>query len=61
MIIEPVHEISNNVVCTTSKGAGQPAHKRSQIRVFGLNNILFDKSQDMLWKYIVGIGSDIKL
>ena len=28
---------------------------------FGLNNILFDKSQDMLWKYIVEIGSDIEL
>ena len=28
---------------------------------FGLNNILFNKSQDMLWKYIVEIGSDIKL
>ena len=37
------------------------ASLRSQIRAFGLNNILFDKSQDMLWKYIVEIGSDIKL
>ena len=23
---EPVHEISNNVVCVTSKGSDQPAH-----------------------------------
>ena len=30
-------------------------------RFFGLNNILFNKSQDMLWKYIVEIESDIKL
>ena len=31
-IIEPVHEISNNVVCATSKGSDQPAHMRSLIR-----------------------------
>ena len=31
---EPWHEISNNVVCTTSKGSDQPAHKRSLIRAF---------------------------
>ena len=29
--------------------------------ILDLNNILFDKSQDMLWKYIVEVGSDIKL
>ena len=32
--IEPVHEISNNVVCATSKGSDQPAHTRSLIRAF---------------------------
>ena len=31
---EPVHEISNNVVCATSKAADQPAHMRSLIRAF---------------------------
>ena len=31
---EPVHEISNNVVCATSKASDQPAHTRSLIRVF---------------------------
>ena len=31
-IYEPVHEISNNVVCATSKGSDQPAHTRSLIR-----------------------------
>ena len=31
---EPVHEISNNVVCGTSKGSDQPAHMRSLIRAF---------------------------
>ena len=35
--------------------------KCHQFFSFGLNNILFNKSQDMLWKYIVEIGSDIKL
>ena len=29
---KPVHEISNNVVCATSKASGQPAHTRSLIR-----------------------------
>ena len=32
--IEPRHEISNNVVCATSKGSDQPAHMRSLIRAF---------------------------
>ena len=32
--IEPVHEISNNVVCATSKASDQPAHTPSLIRVF---------------------------
>ena len=33
-IYEPRHEISNNVVCTTSKGSDQPALMRSLIRAF---------------------------
>ena len=33
-IIEPVHEISNNLVCATSKASDQPAHSRSLIRAF---------------------------
>ena len=28
------HEISNNVVCATSKGSDQPAHMHSLIRAF---------------------------
>ena len=31
---EPVHEISNNVVCATSKASDQPAHPCSLIRAF---------------------------
>ena len=31
---EPWHEISNNVVCATSKCSDQPAHMRSLIRAF---------------------------
>ena len=31
---DSVHEISNNVVCATSKGSDQPAHVRSLIRAF---------------------------
>ena len=38
---EPVHEISNDVVCATSKASDQPAHTRSLIRAFaGRLNIL---------------------
>ena len=33
-LIEPRHEISNNVVCATSKGLDQPAHMCSLIRAF---------------------------
>ena len=33
-INEPVHEISNNVVCATSKASDQTAHRRSLIRAF---------------------------
>ena len=33
-IFEPVHEISNNVVCATSKASDQPAHTRSLSRAF---------------------------
>ena len=40
-IYEPRHEISNNVVCATSKGSDQPAHTRSLIRAFASHlNIL---------------------
>ena len=31
IINEPVHEISNNVVCATSKASDQPAHTRRLI------------------------------
>ena len=31
---EPLHEISNNVVCATSRASDQPAHRRSLIRAF---------------------------
>ena len=34
MIHELRHEISNNVVCATSKAADQPAHTHSLIRAF---------------------------
>ena len=31
---EPVHEISNNVVCATSKASDLPAHTHSLTRAF---------------------------
>ena len=40
-IIQPWHEISNNVVCATNEGSDKPAPKRSLIRAFaGRLNIL---------------------
>ena len=33
-LYEPVHEISDNVVCATSKASEQPAHTHSLIRAF---------------------------
>ena len=42
MIYEPVHEISNNVVCATSKASDQPAQTRSLTRAFASHlNILW--------------------
>ena len=34
ILFEPVREISNNVVCATSKASVQPAHTRSLIRAY---------------------------
>ena len=33
-IYVPVREISNNVICATSKASDQPAHMRSLIRAY---------------------------
>ena len=33
-LYEPQHEISNNVVCATSKGSDQPEHMRNLSRAF---------------------------
>ena len=33
-LYEPVYDISNNVLCATSKASDQPAHTRSLIRAF---------------------------
>ena len=34
LVNEPRYEISNNVVCATSKVSDQPAHTRNLIRAF---------------------------
>ena len=33
-VYEPRHEVSNNVVCATSKASDKPAHSHSLIRAF---------------------------
>ena len=41
LLFEPRHEISNNVVCGTSKGSDQPVYARRLIRAFACHlNIL---------------------
>ena len=46
---EPRHEISDNVVCPTSKGSDQPAHMRSLIRAFACRlNILTEHHLEFL-------------
>ena len=47
---EPVHEISNNVVCATRKASDQPAHMRSLIRAFAsrLSNLLTEHHLEFL-------------
>ena len=41
ILYEPVHEISKNVVCATSKGSDQPVYMCSLIRAFACRlNIL---------------------
>ena len=37
---EPVHEITNNVVCATSKASDQPVHTCSLIRAFASRLII---------------------
>ena len=34
VLYDPVHEISHNIVCATSKASDQPAHMRNLIRAF---------------------------
>ena len=34
IIIEPRHELANNVICATSKASDKPAHMRSLVRAF---------------------------
>ena len=47
---EPVHEISNNVVCVTSKASDQPAHTRSLIRVLA-SRLLFSMIVKLLTEH----------
>ena len=42
VIIEPRHEISNNVICATSKGSDQPVHTRSLIRALATRLTSYD-------------------
>ena len=39
---EPRHEISNNIVCETSKGSDQPEHMRSLIRALLVTRIFYE-------------------
>ena len=53
-IFEPRHEISNNVVCETSKNSDQPAHSRSLIRAFSSRLkilLLLSYWQNNMWSF----------
>ena len=53
-IFEQRHEISNNVVCATSKASDQPAHMRSLIRAFAspLNILwLLGYAPNVIWSF----------
>ena len=55
---EPVHDISNNVLCATSKGSDQPAHTHSLFRSFARRlSILWELSY---WLYTTW-GSKLKM
>ena len=54
IINEPWHEISNNMVCATSKASVQPAHTHSLIRAFASRlSILWLLSywQNTIWSF----------
>ena len=44
LLYEPVHEISNNVVCATSKASGQPTLMHSLIGAFACH-------LDIIWVF----------
>ena len=50
---EPRHEISNNVVCATSKASDQPAHTRSLIGAFA-SLFLYSKIVELLTEHHLG-------
>ena len=55
IVYELRHEISNNVVCATSKASDQPAHMRSLIWAFAIRlNILWVLSYwlDIIWSFL---------
>ena len=47
--VEQRHEISNNVVCATSKASDQPAHMPSLIRVFASRLSILQLNSD--WRF----------
>ena len=42
LLDEPLHEISNNVVCATSQASDQPVHTHSLIRAFASSLNIYD-------------------
>ena len=61
---EPRHEISNNVVCATSKDSDQPAHTRSLIRAFASRlNISWKLSYwlNIIWSFICQDSCDCRV
>ena len=51
IIIDPRHEISNKLVCTTSKGSDQPVHTRSLIRAYARRSLEYFRSFKLLTEH----------
>ena len=53
---EPVHEISNNVVCATSKASDEPVHMRSLIRALNASRLrilwLLSYWLNIIWSFL---------
>ena len=56
LIYEPRHDISNNVVCATSKGSAQPVNKGSLTRAFASSGFIRVREMSGKFNFFQGQG-----